>query len=269
MPFVQRWQSILLSIFRWIRRHPLRTTNKHDANQAAVEQIYAEQVQEKIRYRFRDPSLLILALKHRSYVYAQDQNGVHSNERLEFLGDAILDLVVSEFLYKTYPKKREGHLTQLRSSLVNKVSLAKQAEQMDLGNYMLLSDGEARSGGRHRGSILADAYESIIGALYLDGGLEPIRQFLIRTLLKNVEQYNTVRQWMNYKSVLLEHTQSKGKGQPRYRVESEEGPDHNKVFTVEVYIADASVGRGTGTSKKDAEQNAARDASERLNLLPA
>ncbi len=233
----------------------------------AVEAFYAECVEREIGYQFSDTEVLVKALKHRSYVYAQDQSGVQSNERLEFLGDAVLDLIISDFLYAEYPKRREGRLTQLRSSLVNKISLADQARKINLGKYLLLSDGEARSGGRQRGSILADAYESILGAIYVDGGVEPTRSFISRTLLSDLGKYDSPHQWMNYKSVLLEYTQSEGKGQPRYRVESETGPDHNKTFTVGVYIADASTGTGTGTSKKDAEQSAARDAVARLNLM--
>ena len=239
----------------------------HSRNQAEVEAFSSACVQQAIGYRFRDQSLLTKALKHRSYVYAQDQSGVQSNERLEFLGDAVLDLIVSDHLYSEFPKRREGRLTQLRSSLVNKITLADQAKKINLGKYLLLSDGEARSGGRRRSSILADAFESVIGALYVDGGVEPARKFIAKTLLKDPDLYDFPHHWMNYKSVLLEYTQSEGKGQPRYRVESENGPDHKKVFTVEVYIGDTSTGRGTGTSKKDAEQSAARDAAQRLNLI--
>ncbi len=236
-------------------------------SQAAEEAFYTACVQRAIGYRFRDQSVLTKALKHRSYVYAQDQSGVQSNERLEFLGDAVLDLIVSDYLYSEYPRRREGRLTQLRSSLVNKITLAEQAKKINLGRYLLLSDGEARSGGRRRSSILADAFESIIGAIYVDGGVEPARKFIAKTLLKDLDLYDISHHWMNYKSVLLEFTQGEGKGQPRYRVESENGPDHRKVFTVDVSIGDTSTGKGTGTSKKDAEQNAARDAAQRLNLI--
>jgi ribonuclease-3 len=236
-------------------------------DQNAVEQFYARQVQINIAYQFIDTSHLILALKHRSYVYAHEQTGILSNERLEFLGDAVLDLVVSDQIYKIYPKRREGRLTQLRSLLVNKSSLAQEARSIKLGKYLLLSESEARTGGRHRDSILADAYESIIGAMYLDGGIEPVRNFLERTLLANVEKHTKSDLWRNYKSALLEYTQGSGKGQPKYRVEAEIGPDHDKTFTVEVYITGTSVGRGAGSSKKDAEQDAARDAAERLQLF--
>ncbi len=242
------------------------TGEEHPDDQKVVEQFYARQVQKNIAYQFKDTSYLIHALKHRSYAYAQELTGVHSNERLEFLGDAVLDLVVSERIYIKYPKRREGRLTQLRSLLVNKSSLAQQARSIKLGKYLLLSESEARSGGRHRDSILADGYESIIGAMYLDGGIEPVRVFLDKTLLANIETQNRSDLWRNYKSALLEYTQGAGKGQPKYRIESEIGPDHDKMFTVEVYIAGTFVGRGTGSSKKDAEQDAARDAAGKLQL---
>lgn len=237
-------------------------------NPAPDELFFAKQFQKKLGYQFSDLSLLVQALKHRSYVYAREQTGVYSNERLEFLGDAVLDLIVGEHVYEIFPKRREGRLTQLRSSMVNGVMLAEQAQKINLGRYLLLSISEDRSGGRHRHSILADAYESTIGAMYLDGGLEPVRLFLQRTLLTDLKGVDTPYQWRNYKSVLLEYTQSQGKGQPRYHIKSEEGPDHEKLFTVEVSIAGITAGKGSGPSKKDAEQNAARDAAEGLNLIP-
>lgn len=232
------------------------------------ELFFAKQFQKKLGYQFSNLSLLVQALKHRSYVYAREQTGVFSNERLEFLGDAVLDLIVGEHVYEIYPKRREGRLTQLRSSMVNGVMLAEQAQKINLGRYLLLSKSEDRSGGRHRHSILADAYESTIGAMYLDGGLEPVRRFLQKTLLSDLKRVDTPYQFRNYKSVLLEYTQSQGKGQPRYHLKSEDGPDHEKLFTVEVSIVGTAAGKGAGPSKKDAEQSAARDASERLNLIP-
>lgn len=275
MAVVLRWRMFLRSLRSTIRRwwpfHEKPSGAKpplRDAEQRIVEQFFARQIEKRIGYTFQNPSLIVTALKHRSYVYAQEQSGIRSNERLEFLGDAVLDLVVSEHLYHNYPQKREGRLTQLRSALVNKVTLASKAEEITLGKYLLLSESEVRAGGRQRGSILSDAFEALIGAIYLDGGLSAARRFIMNAVLNDIEAYDTPHQWMNYKSVLLEYTQSEGKGQPRYRVESEVGPDHEKIFTVEVYIGGAAVGKGSGTSKKDAEQNAARDATERLNLLP-
>ncbi|MCY3771443.1 MAG: ribonuclease III [Gemmatimonadetes bacterium] len=243
-----------------------RGVSGHAANRTAIERENARQVQKYLNYRFKNTDYLITALKHRSYVYSREQSGVHSNERLEFLGDAVLDLVVGEFIFNTYPRRREGQLTQLRSTLVNRKALARQARAMKLGRYVLLSPSEARSGGRFRHSILSDAYESIIGAMYLDGGLQPVRRFLHRTLLQDLgeERPASVDHSRNYKSALLEYTQGEGIGQPEYRVDSAVGPDHEKVFTIEVYVSGNPVSKGTGTSKKNAEQDAARQAVEQL-----
>ena len=235
-------------------------------NRTAVERENARQVQKCISYRFKNLDYLITALKHRSYVYSREQSGVHSNERLEFLGDAVLDLVVGEFFFNKFPRHREGQLTQLRSTLVNRKALARQARAMKLGRYVLLSTSEARSGGRFRHSILSDAYESIIGAIYLDGGLQPVRRFLHQSLLQELsaERPSEIDHSRNYKSALLEYTQGEGIGQPEYRVDSAVGPDHEKIFTIEVFVAGSPVSKGTGTSKKNAEQDAARQAVEQL-----
>ncbi len=243
-----------------------RGVSRNVANRTAAERENARQVQKYLRYRFKNPDYLITALKHRSYVYSREQSGVHSNERLEFLGDAVLDLVVGEFIFNRYPRRREGQLTQLRSTLVNRNALAREAREMKLGRYVLLSSGEARSGGRFRHSILSDAYESVIGAMYLDGGLQPVRRFLYRTLFQSLreKQPADADHTTNYKSALLEYTQGEGIGQPVYRVDSAVGPDHDKVFTIKVYVSGNPVSTGMGTSKKNAEQDAARQAVEQL-----
>ena len=239
---------------------------RNAADRTAIERDNAHQVQNYLKYRFRNLDLLITALKHRSYVYSREQSGVESNERLEFLGDAVLDLVVGEYIFSKYPMRREGQLTQLRSTLVNRKALTRQARAMKLGRYVLLSSSEARSGGRFRHSILSDAYESIIGAMYLDGGIEPVSRFLHRTLLQEIEddRPSEIDHSRNYKSTLLEYTQGEGIGQPEYRVDSAVGPDHEKIFTIEVYVAGNPVSKGKGTSKKNAEQDAARLAVEQL-----
>ena len=243
--------------------------SRNAGKRTAAERENARQVQKYLNYRFKNPDYLITALKHRSYVYAREQSGVYSNERLEFLGDAVLDLVVGEFIYDKYPRRREGQLTQLRSTLVNRKALARQARTMKLGRYVLLSSSEARSGGRFRHSILSDAYESVIGAIYLDGGLQPVRRFLHRTLLQELDDECSTDDdnSRNYKSTLLEYTQGEGIGQPEYRIDSAVGPDHEKVFTIEVFVAGNAVSKGTGTSKKNAEQDAARQAVERLQSI--
>ena len=261
-PILQKLRRAAATLFSRL----IRGVSRNGANRTAVERENVRQVQKYLAYRFKNPDYLITALKHRSYVYSREQSGVHSNERLEFLGDAVLDLVVGEFIFNMYPGRREGQLTQLRSTLVNRRALARQARVMKLGRYVLLSSSEARSGGRFRHSILSDAYESIIGAMYLDGGLEPVRRFLHRTLLQDLgeERPSEIDDSRNYKSALLEYTQGEGIGQPEYRVDSAVGPDHEKIFTIEVYVSGSPVSKGTGTSKKNAEQDAARRAVEQL-----
>jgi ribonuclease-3 len=220
-----------------------------------------------IGYRFADRSLLAQALKHRSYVYALDGRGIESNERLEFLGDAVLDLVVTEYLYRSFKSKREGEMTQVKSLIVSKTILAQKGREMSLGRYMMLSREEEQSGGRNRTSIIGDAYEAVLGAIYLDGGLKPARAFVTQHLLCDVEEISANGAYLNFKSVLLEHVQSEGRGHPRYFVNSEEGPDHEKVFTVEVAIGGEVMGQGKGRSKKEAQQMAAKEALRRLGAV--
>ncbi|HHL74010.1 MAG TPA: ribonuclease III [Bacteroidetes bacterium] len=217
-------------------------------------------------YRFTNPALLEQALKHRSILPALHQTRVESNERLELLGDAVLGLVVTEFLFNKYPDKEEGELTAMKSLLVSRKILAKIARTLTLGEFMLLSDSEVKSGGRNRISIIADAMESVIGAVYLDGGLENAKSFIVRNILGDYQAILSAEQHRNFKSILLEYTQSKNLGVPFYSICSEDGPDHNKVFTVEVKIQNKIVGRGVGNSKKRAEQSAAQDALAQLEI---
>ena len=210
--------------------------------------------------------LLDLALRHRSHVYAIEEEGITSNERLEFLGDAVLDLIVTEDLFKRHTDMREGELTQIKSLLVSKAVLAQKARDMGIGDSMYLSREEDLAGGRGRTSILGDAFEAILGAVYLDGGLEPAQDFIKRHLLANLEEIASDGSYLNFKSALLEHTQSEGRGHPRYLVHAEDGPDHRKTFTVEVLVAGDRVGLGKGRSKKEAQQMAAREALEKLGV---
>jgi ribonuclease-3 len=226
-----------------------------------------EALEAVIGHRFTDRSLLAQALKHRSYVYASDGHGIESNERLEFLGDAVLDLVVTEYLYRSFKFKREGELTQVKSLIVSKTVLAQKGREMGLGRYMLLSREEEQAGGRGRTSIIGDAYEAVLGAIYLDGGLDPSRDFVAQHLLCDVEKISANGDYLNFKSVLLEHVQSEGRGHPRYYVNSEEGPDHEKVFTVEVAVGGEIMGQGKGRSKKEAQQMAAKEALRRLGAV--
>jgi ribonuclease-3 len=216
-----------------------------------------------LHYNFRDPELARQALTHRSYLHSQpdrDKSGGESNERMEFLGDSVVGLVVNEFLYRKFTSLREGELTKMKSLLVSRVILSRTAKEMGLGDHILLSEAETGSGGRDRASILADTLEGVIGAVYLDGGLEPARRLTERLLLRQVHEILSDANLANYKSMLQEYVQGEFKTHPQYRISSELGPDHEKVFTVEVVVNQKVLGRGHGNNKKEAEQEAARDA---------
>lgn len=204
------------------------------------------------------------ALTHRSVLRGQPDSHLRSNERLEFLGDAVLGFVVAEHLYRHFPEKDEGFLTRLRAKLVNGKALAHWAQDIGLGELILMSENMAQSQGRHNQTILADAFEAIIGALYLDLGLEAARRFIHQTMLDAVDLQGLAARRDNHKSLLLEYAQAHGWPQPRYRVVAEEGPSHDKTFTVDVLIQGEPFGQGTAGSKKRAEQRAAREALVRL-----
>jgi ribonuclease-3 len=225
------------------------------------------QFEDHIGYRFAEPSLLCHALTHRSYLNSNGDDVPCSNERLEFLGDSVLELIVNEFLYRRYPDHQEGELTKMKSLLVSRGVLAEQARELNLGRFLFMSEPERESGGAFRASILADGFEAVIGALYLDGGLAQAGRFVDRHLLVDVNFILGSRTHVNYKSVLQENIQEQMKTYPRYRIVSETGPDHQKVFTVEVTVRGEQLGLGKGTNKKRAEQAAAQNALERTGLL--
>ena len=213
-----------------------------------------------LKYQFRDSALARTAVTHRSYLHATPGRSGESNERMEFLGDSVVGLAVNEFLYNKFPKLREGELTKMKSLLVSRVILSRTATVMGLGDYILLSEAENGSGGRGRASILADTLEGVIGAVYLDGGLEPARKLTERLLLREVHEILSDANLANYKSMLQEYVQGEFKTHPQYRISSENGPDHQKLFAVEVVVNGKTLGRGHGNNKKEAEQEAARDA---------
>jgi len=190
-----------------------------------------------------------------------------TNERLEFLGDAVLGVVVTEYLFRQFPNASEGELTEMRSSVVSQEVLAQASRDIGLGDYLYLGEGEERTGGRERESILADALEAVIGAIYLDGGIESARQVIKYLLLDHLDSILESEISRNYKSQLLEYMQARGLGSPEYAVIEEVGPDHEKEFTVEVRIQGRVMGRGKGKSKKKAEQEAAQRALERIHAL--
>lgn len=217
-----------------------------------------------ISYRFRDVSLLRLAMTHRSCL-SEDSDHQESNERLEFLGDAVLGLVVTEALYRKYPEATEGELTKAKSYIVSREVLARRAGDLGLGKFLIIGEGEEQSGGRKRASILSDAFEALLGAIYLDGGLASSRRFINRHLLKELDE-GSHRFHYNYKSMLLEYAQGNGMRAPTYRTLKETGPDHQKNFTVEVEVDGKILGIGKGSRKKRAEQEAARQAVGELGL---
>jgi len=189
-----------------------------------------------------------------------------SNERLEFLGDAVLDLIVCEEFYKMFPDKDEGDLTKLKSFFVNQEALANKARQMNLNQFILLGEGEDQSGGRNRDTILSDALEALVGAIYLDKGLDKVKKFIKQFIINDVKKFRNKPIPINYKSKLLEYIQDTTQTIPKYRIINERGPDHNKTFTVEVFVEGRSYGIGKGKSKKKAEQNAAQAAISKIGL---
>lgn len=213
-----------------------------------------KELQEKIKYSFRDPKLLRHALTHSSYANEHHLKREENNERLEFLGDAVLEMISSEFLYLNHSQMPEGDLTKLRASLVCEPALAQCAKDVNLGSFLLLGKGEDGTGGRERKSILSDAFEAVIGAVYLDGGFTSAKEFVIRTVLSDIQNKSL---FCDSKTILQELVQSKHKGTLRYRLISEEGPEHKKSFTVRAFVNELPLATGVGRTKKAAEQEAA------------
>lgn len=215
-----------------------------------------------IGYSFTDKALIKRALTHSSYSNEQKINKTGDYERLEFLGDAVLELVSSDFFYHEYPQMPEGRLTKLRSSHVCEPALAYCAREFGLEQYILLGKGEERTGGRDRDSIIADVCEAIIGALYLDGGMEQAHRFIHTFILNDLENKTL---FLDSKSILQETVQANNHTSLEYKLISEEGPDHDKRFTVEVYVGGKPAGIGVGKTKKGAEQKAAYEAIKHIN----
>ncbi|MEE9443841.1 MAG: ribonuclease III [candidate division Zixibacteria bacterium] len=234
------------------------------AGRAVENQKLLVRFQKKIEYSFKDDNLLHVALTHRSFAKLGEKDWLPSNERLEFLGDSVLGLVAADYLFNKYPEKPEGDLTKFKALLVNETTLARQSAKFNLGDFILLSTEEEKAGGRERASILADAFEAVIGAIFIDGGLSPVRSFIERTILVYSDEIAADKTYINYKGELLEYLQARSEGMPRYEVVSEEGPDHHKTFTIEVIANGNVISNGVGSSKKDAEQKAAAAALRKL-----
>ena len=219
------------------------------------------ELEQKIGYRFSDFSYLEHAMRHSSYCNEQKMDRFMNNERLEFLGDAVLELVTSEFLYLNYPKMPEGEATRKRASMVCEQTLALCAKEIELGSYLYLGKGEDHTGGRERASVISDALEALIGAIYLDGGFTSAKEFVERFILNGIEEKQL---FFDSKTIFQEMMQSITTEPIHYRMVGEEGPDHCKTFTVELFVGDQSAGIGSGKSKKAAEQAAAYDAIKKI-----
>ncbi|MCL2219522.1 MAG: ribonuclease III [Chitinispirillia bacterium] len=216
--------------------------------------------QSVIGYKFRDAALLKHALTHKSCAGQDDPRGLKSNERLEFLGDSFINCLVTEYLYRTHPDKSEGHLSKIKSLVVSRKILGEVAWGLGMGNFLIMSHAEEKSGGRERVSTMSNAFEAIAGAIYLDGGIDPVRKFLEMCLFGRIAGFLEDERNVNYKSKILEMSQRDGLGIPRYVTTEATGPDHAKQFTVKIYIGSVEMGEGSGQSKKIAQQVAAQTA---------
>lgn len=222
-------------------------------------------LESRLGYNFKNISLLKNALVHTSYAN-EVRNGVTSNERLEFLGDSVLSLIVSDHIFNEFSGMPEGELTRLRASLVCEKSLCSFARELDLGHFLYLGKGEDKGGGRDRDSILADAFEAVLAAIYLDGGMDAAKEYVMRFVLREIETH-TEENTKDYKTILQEIIQRNPEETVSYILTGSDGPDHDKSFTVEVHLNSNVIGEGTGKSKKQAEQMAAKQALKLMGEL--
>lgn len=220
-----------------------------------------KEFEERIGYQFQDKKLLVQALTHSSYANECHMGRLSDNERLEFLGDAVLELVSSEFLFESFPGETEGEMTRLRASMVCEQTLSFCTRDIDLGRYLRLGKGEEQTGGRKRASVLSDALEAVIGAIYLDGGFTNAKEFILKYILNDLEHKKL---FFDSKTILQEVVQGNFSEELHYRMLREEGPDHNKRFVMEAMIGDTAYGQGEGRTKKAAEQEAAYQTLLRL-----
>ncbi|MBI2742848.1 MAG: ribonuclease III [Chlamydiales bacterium] len=221
-------------------------------------------IEEKLGYKFKDRNLLLNAFVHRSFFNEQRELVKQHNERLEFLGDTVLGLIVSDFLYQELPSHPEGELSHLRAQLVEASACAEYVQKLDLGKFILLGRGERMNEGKGRETILSDLFEALMGALYLDGGLEAARLFFVKSFAQDL-MHSVKEPLRNWKAELQDYSQKRYQRPPVYKVVGETGPDHSKVFEVAAYIGEQLVGEGKGSSKKEAEQSAAENALKKMS----
>lgn len=251
--------------FSWFRKTFLRRKirNGHISNTPVIDTKKLKDLENLLGIRFQDKSLYTQALTHRSYLEYDECNNI-SNERLEFLGDSVLSLVIASYLFESFPEEDEGFLTKMRAKFVNKKSLGQAADKLNLGSYLIIGNNMQRALVNNSVAVMADALEALIGAMFLDKGVEVCRQFINKILIEpniNDEDFMVDE---NYKSQLLEYTQANRIDTPLYEVIHEDGPQHERIFTIRVSIGNKEMGTGKGRNKKTAEQNAARRSLKKL-----
>jgi ribonuclease-3 len=216
---------------------------------------------------FIDKTLLQRAFTHRSFINENPRSGLEHNERFEFLGDAVIELIVTDYLFNNFPNSPEGELTAYRSALVNAIIMGEVATELNMNDYLLLSKGEAKDTGRARQTILANTYESFVGGLYLDQGYEPCKTFIIDTLIPRLADIIKMKSWKDAKSQVQEEAQERLGLTPAYKVISEAGPDHDKYFTIGIFFGEQKIAEGKGKSKQEGQQTAALAALEKKGWL--
>ncbi len=262
----RRTKAPVSAISGFLRKFGILPSPGSKAFASLVSRTRLRELERAIGHRMKHPELLLEALLHRSYLPFAASTELRANERLEFLGDAVLDLVVAEYLFAKHPDSHEGELTVLRSRLVNKKALAYYAKNLKLRDFLITSASAAHSPDKGAETMLADAFEAVVGALFLDGGLAVTRKFVTNCLRKAFAERYLESAETNHKSALLEFAQAHGIGVPRYVVVAEEGPDHDRTFTVEVHVGEYRGAAGAGKNKKEAEQAA---AERTLGILQA
>jgi len=227
--------------------------------------ISAEQIEKALNYKIRNIENFKKAFIHRSFSNSKEE--LHSNERLEFLGDAILNIVVSDYLFRRFKDDNEGDLTIKRSLIVNKKTLAEKSKELDLGRFLFMSKSEEMDGGRNKESILSNTFEAVIGAIYLDSGFYSAKNFVVENVLNNINEIFSNKKTRNYKGEIIEYFQKNFKGLPDFKLIKEKGPDHDKTYIVEVHFEGRTLGTGEGKSKKEAEQKAALSALDNIDSV--
>lgn len=226
------------------------------------------ELEKVLNYEFKDKELLKKALIHRSYGNENRKYKKIDNERLELLGDAVLDLIITEYIFKKYPNSSEGYLAKLKSMIVSEPVLADISLENNIGDYLFLSKGEEKTGGRKRKSILGDTFEALLGALYLDSEFETAREFVLKYFKERIEHIEENEELIDYKTILQEYSQQKYKQIPKYVILEEIGPDHNKQFKIGVEIKNELLATGMGKNKKSAEQRSAKNTCKKLEIKP-